>query len=200
MHSLYFSHHSLPPCFRWWQFLSKRAGEHYVLIGKDNTRASQLDMLPIFICFTEKPCDSQVNQRASGVILMLLRRYSNCTGRQGALQNKKISLLKMDLTRADAESVVWISKSRAMDTHFYQSYSHLFVLHAPQLQTLNLKKGIELPISICNQRIKTICCPTIPPCLIFFFSFDLFRPYKQRHFKTAAFKVQTTSQICKCYH
>lgn len=91
-----------------------------VLMEKDSARTRRLGYVPHFyLYFTEKPCDSQVKQRiSSDIILMLARRYSNYTERQGALQNRKISLVTEHLTRANEKSIAWIFKNQAMDTHF----------------------------------------------------------------------------------
>lgn len=99
LHSLYIllfsyhSHHSLPPSLRWWQFLSGRAREHYDPHRERQCKDKMTWYIPYFyLWFTEKPCDSQVKQWASSdVILMLVRRYSNCTERRSATEQENLA-------------------------------------------------------------------------------------------------------------
>lgn len=68
-------------------------------------------------------------------------------------------------------------------------------MHSLNFKQEHLKHVIDLPRFVCNM-LKDYLLHHSPSQFDFFFSADLFRPYKQWHFKTAAFKVQQTLQVC----
>lgn len=83
-----------------------------VLMWKNNARTRLCDIFSIFIYVSLK------SPGQTGKAMMLVRRVSNCRERQGALWNRKISLVTAHLTRANEESVGCTAKSRATNTHF----------------------------------------------------------------------------------